>query len=212
MKNKFALKLAAVVCATVLITAGTLSYFSDSVKTSASATAGSLDVEVTSSISGKQFLLPGKAYGFGTTVYNRGNKSADVRMVVTLESDDGTIFEGDRSIVDLWEKINLDENNVPYEGAFPYPKTVVDKNTVRYETFLLESTLNGSDSFTEREIEDGVDTDEWTPDAYLYIGDYSGTNASYVKMTVDFYAIQHRNTNKYGQGNWELVDTFEIVN
>lgn len=207
MKNKFALKLAAVACAAVLITAGTLSYFSDSVKTSASATAGSLDVEVTSSISGKQFLLPGKAYGFGTTVYNRGNKSADVKMVVTLESDDGTIFEGNRGIVDLWDKKSLDENNIP--NGKPYEKNVIDDNTVKYE---ITSILNGCNRFSEREIEDGVDTDEWTPDVYLYIGDYSGTKATYVKMTVDFYAIQHRNTNKNNQTDWELVDTFEVIN
>lgn len=200
MKNKIIFKVAAVVAAVGLITAGTLSYFTDKKETSASAMAGSLDIDVQSDISGKHLLIPGKAYGFSTGVDNIGNKSADVLMVVTLESDDGTVFDGQSSIIDLYRA--LDENNKPVGN--PYEKTVIDNTSVRY---TIEHTLNGNTSFGDnREIEPGVEDGSWKPDVFLYIGDYSGSKASYVKMTVDFYAKQSRNTS-----DWELIKTYEEV-
>ena len=201
MKSKIFLKIAAVAMAFGLITAFTLSYFTDSEKTSASATAGSFDIDVKSDITGKRILLPGKAYGFETTVDNIGNKSADIKMVITLETDDGAVFEGQPSIIDLYEA--LDENKKPSGNSLE--KTVISDNTVQYS---IEHSLNGNTKFGDnRETEDGISDGVWNPDVYLYIGDYSGTDASYVKMTVDFYAKQKRNTS----AGWELIETYEEV-
>lgn len=201
MKNKIFLKVAAVAMAFGLITAFTLSYFIDSEKTSASATAGSFDIDVKSDIAGKHMLIPGKAYGFGTTVDNIGNKSADIKMVITLETDDGAVFEGQSSIIDLYGA--LDENNKP--SGSPLEKTAISENAVQYS---IEHSLNGNVKFGDnRETENGIKDGAWSPNVYLYIGDYSETNATYVKMTVDFYAKQKRNTS----AGWELIETYEEV-
>lgn len=190
-KNKLILKIAAVVAAASLIAAGTLSYFTDKKETSVSAMAGSLDIDVQSDIKGKDILIPGKDYYFTTQIDNVGNKSADVMMVITLESDDGYVFMGDLPIVKL------------FLGS-SYERTVVNDKTVRY---TVENTLNGNPSFGDnREIESGVTSSGCFSFASLYIGDYSCTEATYVKMTVDFYAKQHRNVS-----DWELIETYEEV-
>ncbi len=201
MKNKILLKIGAVVMAFGLITAFTLSYFTDSEKTSASATAGSFDIDVKSDIAGKHILIPGKAYGFNTSVDNIGNKSADIKMVITLETDDSAVLKGQPSIIDLYE--TLDENNKP--SGSPLEKTVISENAVQYS---IEHSLNGNAKFgNNRETEEGISDGIWNPNVYLYIGDYSGTDATYVKMTVDFYAKQKRNTS----AGWELIETYEEV-
>ena len=202
-RNKFILKVLTIMFSLGLIFSSSLAFLTDRADTSASGTAGTFDIEVFSELSGKDFMIPNKAYGLSTSISNLGNKSADIKVIITLKSDDSAVLAGSPAIIDIYNVSDLLDGNIPNIGAVPLTKTENPDGTV---TYILESVVNGNSEFTETEIESGVNTDTYVPDLALCIGDYSSTSATYVTITVDIYSKQHRNT-----GDWELITTYNEV-
>lgn len=189
-----------------VIISSTLAVLTDRVDTSASAIAGSFDIDVTSELSGKDFMIPGKGYLIGTSIKNIGNKSADLKIIITLVSDDPSVLNTNPGIIDLYYKADLDDTNKPLDGSVPISKIINSDGTV---TYAIEKTVNGNEDFGDdaREIEDGITTDTFVPEIYMYIGDYSSTSATYVTITVDIFAKQHRNT----EASWDLITSYQEV-
>ena len=90
--TKKGMRLAAVLLALVMAVGGSLAYFTDYADTSASGTAGTVDIQLDGyginllDADGKDILNPGDSRDVFFNVNNLGNKSVDVRTTITLTS------------------------------------------------------------------------------------------------------------------------------
>lgn len=89
----------ALACAGVAVLGCSLAYFTDTVNTTASGKAGTLDIEVTSNMNfldenDQNIINPGDVRAADFNVANEGNKSADLRTKLTLTSSEAMTETG----------------------------------------------------------------------------------------------------------------------
>lgn len=186
--NKFILKAIACVAAIAAIGSVSFAYFTDRAYTESSGISGTLSIDANVDTEGKIIIFPGKTYDISTSVRNTGSKSADIRVEVTLNTDNYTLRNYAKFLID-GQPVKGESGvigNVRYEKA-------------SYDTYYFESTVNGS-----VEKEDGVDTNTFSPNIQLcFTEECLNSGASFLETRIDVYAKQHRNTN---DETWSLVD------
>lgn len=169
-------------CASIAIIAtlmmGAFSYFTDYQTKTLQASAGTLDLEMTDATedltAGLTILNPGDANELTFTASNTGEKSMDVKAIITVTADQA-----------------MNESDYQYKitkGGTALNGTLSDDSKVLVYT-IDDVTLSGSVE------EDGDDT-SYKYD-YLFEMDADADNSwqnSDVEVKIELYAKQHRNT------------------
>ena len=213
-KNKNLKGFICMALALVMVLGSSFAYFTDRADTSASGTAGTVGVDLTSDINlldedGKDILNPGDIRDGSFGVENTGNKSIDVRTTIVLTSSvamDKTAAQAEYELY-LKDDVEFVEGKgwMPKDGAQPLEVRSIseDGKTITYN--LPDYILNGNEDFGDdkREIEDGITTDSHDNDFVLIFkaGSSNEFQDSTVQLDVLVEAKQHRNT---GAG-WDIV-------
>ena len=221
--TKKATALVLVACMVMSIV-GSFAYFTDRTDAKATATAGSLAINLDDSgikltdADGKDILNPGDVRDVNYTVTNVGNKSMDVKETITLSVYDsvgqplnvkGSAIE--QSEVDLYTKDDVTaydtvDGYTLADGAAPVQVKTINNNVITYKPDIY--TLNGNSNFDEQEVETGIDTDKHTTDLKLVFDKLAANSfqSAVVKMDVLVEAKQHRNTSAY-DADWTELQT-----
>ena len=213
-KNKNLKGFICMALALVMVLGSSFAYFTDRADTSASGTAGTVGVDLTSDINlldedGKDILNPGDLRDGSFGVENTGNKSIDVRTTIVLTSSvamDKTAAQAEYELY-LKDDVEFVEGKgwMPKDGAQPLEVRSIseDGKTITYN--LPDYILNGNEDFGDdkREIEEGITTDSHDNDFVLIFkaGSSNDFQDSVVTIDVLVEAKQHRNT---GAG-WDIV-------
>ncbi len=193
----------AVVCAMGM----SLAYFTDHETASVSATAGTLNLELTQSWESanpdSDETKPGDIYKLDYTLTNKGNKSADVReyFVITSDVDLADTAPAEFEIYAASD-VQTDANGfyVPKANAQPLSVRSTATISVSGKTYytikyaIPEFILNGTG--TAAETETGITTNAKTA-SYVVLFTKNASNAFQgVHVTIDYLAEakQHRNT------------------
>jgi len=206
-KQKLKVGAAAAMAGAMLVT-GSLAYFTDRVDTNASATAGTVDIELASDWQDVENFNPGDKADLNFEISSVGNKSIDVRETFVVTSSEAMSDTGQAEF-EIYRKADVtqDANGAykPNPGAQPAATgedRIVsdDLKTITYE--LEEYVLNGTGDAAETE-----DSAAGTSKASEYVlvfnhdasNDFQGATVS-----VDFLAEakQHRNT---GEDTWSQI-------
>lgn len=218
--KKRSVRLVAALLAIVMVIGGTFAFFTDSASINKSGNAGTVDVELDATginlldEDGKLILNPGDGRDVDFTVNNKGNKSVDIRTIITLTSSVGMAKDGqaEYEIYKLGDVEFVDgKGYMPKEGAQPLQVRSIseDGRTIVYQTPIY--ILNGNEELDdmEREIEPDVATDidpyfdvseggSSANSKYVLVFKGSSANAfqaSDVTLNVHIDAKQHRNQN-----------------
>lgn len=207
--------------AAVLTIGGSLAYFTDRESVTANGAAGSLQIHVDNNIdlSTEQWnpdniLDPGDKKSLSWTVYEDGNKSADIRTTISLISQiplntnaNGQAEFEIYNVNDVEEKKDTNGNSLGYgpkDGAQPLQVRSIsdDKTIITYkptEYSLNGATMSGVDA--ENDIENAGSSKESN---YVLIFRQDATNTFQdkpVTLNVLIEAKQHRNT----QDKWGVL-------
>ena len=203
------------VLATVLsVIAGSLAYFTDRVTASASATAGSLDLVLsTPSVTPATGLKPGNGSTISFTLTNKGNKSADVleTLVLTVKDSQGNaVAMDDPSEFDLYASgVTIDANGVATiaDNAVLVDGRSYTKGSNQITYSIPQFTLNGTG--TGAEVEPNINTNAKASAYVLVFRAGAGNDFQGVTVTLDYeaQAKQHRNTNN---DTWTVVKSETI--
>ena len=207
--NKKKAKTAATVALTgALLATGSLAYFTDRVETSASATAGTVDIALSSNWQDVENFNPGDIADLSFGISSVGNKSIDVREKFVITSDTA-LTEDAQSEFEIYARadVSQDANGAyqPNPGAEPIAigeDRIVgqDGKTITY--VLDEYTLNGSGEYAE--VEDGISATEKESEYVLVFNKNASNDYQGAEVSVDFLAEakQHRNT---GSDTWAEI-------
>lgn len=209
--------------AIALIVGSTYSYFTDRADTEAFSKAGSVSIEIEDEIqntldtTNNGILNPGDAVsGIDFSVFNRGNKSIDVKDIITLTITDregnplNVTDENGQAEYDLYKSSDVTYDAVNgykiAEGAKPVEVRTVNGNIITYipETY----TLNGySADGGAVETEEGIDATSKDHEYTLVFRNTSSNTFQLSKVDINIVsqAKQHRNTS--GKDNWTTVST-----
>ena len=208
MKKSKKLMALVLALATVLALAvGTFAFFTDRVQAKAEATAGTLKLALTDIATGANHngIKPGTGCTVNFTLSNEGNKSADVKEVLVLQSD--VAMTAANTEFDLYKAsdITLDAATGKYTvnaGANPVAvrEVSLDRKSITYTIpeFILNGT--GDDAETETNV-----TSNAKSSAYVLVFKNTAGNAfQNITVTLDYIAQakQHRNTD---DNTWDTV-------
>ncbi|MEE0929963.1 MAG: TasA family protein [Acutalibacteraceae bacterium] len=200
-----------------------MAYFTDSVTTQASATAGTVAATLNNKINlldvdGNDIIGPGDIRSAKMEIVNMGNKSIDVRTTIamTVNSEHYTLnFTGDadnQSEYDLYlaSDVELVEGYgyMPKTGAKPITVKRVDNNVIYYDVPVF--SLNGnSDEYTEVETINGIGNFKYLYDYVLLFKNDTDNTWQDSVLTIDIVveSKQHENT---GAG-WDIVAHETII-
>lgn len=200
----------------------TYSYFTDRTENSELATAGTVDIELDTVRESnldkvgidlknnvrQDILNPGDLRQASFGVYNKGNKSVDVRNTIVINSTKEFSEVDGKYEFELYDKDAFEyrDNGAIIglkEGASPVGERVLsdDKKTITYT--LPDTVLNGNEDLDEREVEEGIDSDSIVYDYKLVFRDDADNDfqGSIITISVISEAKQHRNTS----AGWEIV-------
>lgn len=208
-KKKF-LSLALVLAIGATLLVGTTAYFTDRVNTNATATAGTVTLELDASTletamkdaDGKDILNPGDQRVINYGLKNTGNKSVDVREKIVLTSSVPMDKVSEQAEFEIYKatdvKLVPGRGYAPNEGAKPLAVRSISEDGKQITYNIPEYVLNGNATLGDdkREIEDGVTTDS-NNGAYVLIFKGAASNQFQgATVTIDILAEakQHRNT------------------
>lgn len=221
-KRMMSLALVLAIGATLLV--GTTAYFTDRVSTNATATAGTVTLELDASTletamkdaDGKDILNPGdqRVINYGLT--NTGNKSVDVREKIVLTSSvamDKAAAQAEFEIYNAADVEFVDGRGYqPKDGASPLAVRSISDNGLQITYDIPEYVLNGNEDFGDdaREIEDGVTTDSNDGAYILVFKGASSNDFQGASVTIDILAEakQHRNTD---ESLWAEIATESVT-
>ena len=196
LKRRQAVTAGAAALATVGILGGTLAYFTDYDSKDLSAKAGTATVEITDATTdltdGLTIMNPGDSNPLTFTVNNTGEKSMDIKAVMTVKAPQA-FNEGDHEF-----KITTPEGT-ELNGVLSE-----DKQTITYT--IDDVALAGS-------IENDADTDGSTETSHVY--DYKFAMDEDAKnswqgvtsdVKIEVFAKQHRNTSGLGSDWTNIVE------
>lgn len=214
--SKKALALVMSVVTVLSLMVGTLAYFTDRFDASATATAGTLvldltDIETTNGTN----LKPGYGAAFSFTLSNDGNKSADVLETIVV-----TVMKGQNAMnlnasapefsIYPASAVQMDGNNVVTSITGSALGTV-SGNKITYA--VPQFTLNGGTGTASDEKEAGVSVSSKESEYVLVFNTNAGNDFQGLTLTLDYeaQAKQHRNTQADNAGAWTKVKS-ETVN
>lgn len=193
--NKKIVSMVAVAAIAATMCMGVVSYFTDYSSKELQARAGTLNMSMTAATedltNGVTILNPGDKNPLEFTANNTGEKSMDVKAVITVTSD--------KAMTDKHEyRVETAEGTELAGAALSEDSKVL--------TYTVDGTvLNGS---IETENDVTVKTHAY---AYKFVMDEGCKNEwqnTNVTVKVELFAKQHRNTT----AGWQLIDSFETVN
>ena len=216
------LKIGAGVAALAFTIGGSFAYFTDYADTSASGTAGTVDITldatgiVLTDELGQDILNPGDMRAVSYSVTNDGNKSIDVRTTITVTSSVAMNKEADQAEFEIYKLADVElvegEGYKPVEGAMPLAVKSIseDGKVITYKP--ADIILNGTGDIRETEADvltSGTNvtvSEAGDSVAFDYVLVFKGEasndfQAATVSIDLLVEAKQHRNT---GAG-WELV-------
>lgn len=220
----------AVLGAIALAGAGSLAIFTDRAEGTATATAGTLDIELAQTwvddndtynlekraeVGGDvekdgliDPLLPGKFLDMDYTVTNSGNKSVDIRETITIKS--AKAFAETPEFL-MFKSVQLNADTGAYEGVDQIPYTV-DKTANEIIITPAYYSLNGTGAAAE--TVEGVTSNAKTFDYVILFDDAAANDWMGETITVDYVveAKQHENTDTNNNGtidavDWEILDS-----
>ena len=209
MTKKQKAKVAAATALTgALLATGSLAYFTDRVETDASATAGTVDIALSSNWQDVANFNPGDIADLSYEISSVGNKSIDVREKFVITSDT-VLTDAAQSEFEIYARADVTQDSngayLPNPGAEPISigeDRIVGQNGKTITYVLDEYTLNGSGE--NAEVEDGISATEKESEFVLVfnkdaVNDYQGAEVS-VNYLAE--AKQHRNT---GADTWAEI-------
>lgn len=210
---------------------GSLAYFTDRATTDATATAGTVAInlddeidfdnisEAYASTNSVDFFSPADIRTVKYTVKNVGNKSIDVKETLVLSVYDkngdplnvSDTVQSELDIFDIEDIEGTEENGFfAIEGKTPITVKTVADNVITYNREVY--TLNGNEEFGDmfREIEDDITTDKRLSDMCLLFYHETGNDFQecVVKLDLIVEAKQHRNTSAI---EWAELQTETVV-
>ena len=212
-KQKIIAGTAALVSGALLLV-GSMAYFTDRVDTSATATAGTVDIALTENWQDIENFNPGDIADLSYSIYNVGNKSVDVREKMVVKSS-VSMTDGEQVEFEIYNRADVTQKSsgayVPNPGAEPIAsgedRVLSDDGT--YVIYSLdEYVLNGTGEGAE--TEDGVTETQKDMD-YVLVFKNSSKNAfqgANVSVELLAEAKQHRNTDS---SDWATVATESVT-
>jgi len=200
--------------AAAIAAAGTAAFFTDRVETSADATAGTVDINLTSAWADVENFNPGDKADIGYSIANSGNKSVDVRERIVVKSS-VAMDTADQAEFEVYKAADVEQDAngayIPKAGAEPVTsgadRVVSDDNTsITYN--IAEYTLNGTGE--NAETEDGITATENASDYVLVFKGSSSNEFQGAEASIDLVteAKQHRNT---GVDTWTEISTESVT-
>lgn len=177
---------------------GTFAFFTDRVQANATATAGTLELSLTTpTLSKATGLKPGTGCKVDFTLSNLGNKSADVKEVLVLRSPVAMTAGAEEFDLYLASDVTLaaDGKVTVKDGKSPVAARAVatDGKSITYTIpeFILNGTGDG------KEEESGAVGIAKTSSYVLVFQPTAGNDFQGISVTLDYLAQakQHRNTN-----------------
>ena len=207
-------KIASIALATTMISTlmiGSFAYFTDRADTRASATAGTVNIELNADTlanamkdnDGKDIFNPGDMREINYELSNKGNKSIDVRETIILTSSVAMDKEAAQAEYEIYkaEDVKLIEGKgyFPVDGSTPLSVRSISDDGTQITYTVDEYVLNGYDKDgddTKREIENGVTTTNNSGAYVLVFKSAAGNEFQNSTVTLDILAEakQHRNT------------------
>jgi len=207
--------LAAGSLAGLIALSGTFAYFTDRVQSTATATAGTVDLVLDANWLDNDNFNPGDKTDLNYEISNVGNKSVDVRERIVVNSD--VVMDASQQaefeIYKLAEVyVNDSGDYVPKPGAQPITQGAdrvvsADNKSITYN--IAEYVLNGTGTAAEIEPE-ALGTTAKASEYVLVFKNTASNAFQGVDVTVDLVAEakQHRNTD----GNtWATVSTESVT-
>ena len=214
-KNRKRMSAVMAIAAAAVLTTGSLAYFTDRATGTATATAGTLKLQLTESwatdntdIAGA--LIPGRKLDLDYTLANTGNKSADIKETIVITSP--VQMSGEQAEFELYAANDVEQDAVtgawkPKSGCSPVATRTLasDGLTVTYE--IPQYILNGTGAGAE--TEDGAVGTEKSGDYVIIFRDTAANTFQGQTITVDYMAQakQHRNT---GDDTWTTVQSESV--
>lgn len=210
--SKKALALAMSVVTVLSLMVGTLAYFTDRFDASATATAGTLVLDVTDiTTTNGTNLKPGYGAAFSFTLENKGNKSADILETVVI-----TVMKGQNAMnlnattpefsIYPADAVQMDANKV-VTSITGNALGTVSGNQITYN--VPQFTLNGGTGTDSDEEETGVTVSSKESEYVLVFNTNASNDFQGLTLTLDYVAQakQHRNTQDNNDGAWTKVKT-----
>lgn len=208
-KKVLSIVLAVTMLGTLMI--GSFAYFTDRADIKASATAGTVSIELDADtlaeamkdVDGKDIFNPGDQRVVNYKLSNKGNKSIDVREQIILTSSVAMDKTAAQAEYELYKAADVElvegKGYAPKAGATPLEVRTISDDGTQITYAVPEYVLNGWDKDgddTKREIESGVDATE-NAGAYVLVFKGAAGNEfqnSAVTLNILAEAKQHRNT------------------
>ena len=205
-KRSLALLLAA---ATVLsLAVGTFAYFTDHIVAETTATAGSLDLTLTTPVISKtEQFKPSEGISIQFTLSNAGNKSADVLETLVLTSSQAMTGSATKQCeFELYRSTDVTLNNgiaTIKSGATPLTVKSISADNKKITYAIPEFVLNGTGENAETEPEANGKSSKTSSYVLVFRND-AGNQFQNVTITLDYeaQAKQHRNTDS---STWTTV-------
>ena len=196
----------------VTLAVGSLAFFTDRFASSATATAGTLNLEFTGiSTSKTTGFKPSEGIELDFTLSNGGNKSADVLETLVLTSSVAMTEGSNPAQFEIYEASDVtltDGVATVSDSATPLRVRSVSDDNKQITYAIPQFTLNGTGNGAE--TEDGI-TETSKESSYVLVFHKSAGNAYQgVTLTLDYeaQAKQHRNTN---DDTWSVVQSESVT-
>lgn len=198
-KPKKILALVLALATVAALAVGTFAFFTDRIQAQATATAGTLKLALTDIATGTNpdSMKPGTGCTVNFTLSNTGNKSADVKEVLVLQSD--VAMTSGKEEFDLYKAsdvtLSADGKYTLKTGAQPVADRQVADNGKSITYTIPEFILNGSGK--DAETESGAVGVSKASAYVLVFKSTAGNSFQDTGVTLHYLAQakQHRNTN-----------------
>lgn len=212
MKKKHVTLVMAILCVMALFV-GSLAYFTDRVQAQATATAGTLDLDLSAITTSKtEKFKPSEGITIDFTLTNKGNKSADVKEMLVLTSSVAMTNGAVPAEFELYQATDVDVNAngiaTVHAGANPVAVRSMSEDKKQITYTIPEFILNGTG--TAAETETGITTNYKTSHYVLVFKAAAGNAYQNVTLKLDYLAQakQHRNTDST---TWTTVQSQNIT-
>lgn len=203
-KKIIAIALASATVITAIV--GAFAYFTDRVDSTATATAGTLELKLSDIEASKtEKVKPGDGITIQYDLSNIGNKSADIRETIVLTSSEALTAGNEEFDLYAAADVSIDAQSgyaTVKNNAEPLAVRSVSADRTQIEYELPQFTLNGTGA--NAETEDGVISNAKDGSYVLVFKKHATNDFIGAELTLDYeaQAKQHRNT---GDDTWAIV-------
>lgn len=210
IKKKPITVILSIICVAALAV-GSLAFFTDRIDSTATATAGTLNLDFTGITTSKTTdFKPSEGITLDYTLSNAGSKSADVLEVLVLSSNKAMTEGANPAEFEIYNASDVTLVNgvaTIHDSATPLAvrSMSADKKQITYA--LPQFILNGTG--TDAEIEEGITETSKTASYVLVFNKAAGNTYQETELTLYYeaQAKQHRNTNN---DTWNTIKSETI--